>query len=245
LSILHQTALSIRSKIRQILPAQPCVLCGQMSHAGHWCPACLASLPYLNGPHCPVCALPNSMGDICGRCLQHPPAFDRTSAAFAYRFPIDRLIQAMKYADQLVLAHALGKQLAQRIAPESLPDCLLPMPLHPLKLRERGYNPALLLSQIVARIHRLRLLPNAVRRVRDTPAQSSLHGRERENNMKDAFAGTMDLRGLRVALVDDVMTTGASLNALARAVREAGAVSVDAWVVARTLPHRPARTDEF
>lgn len=245
MSILPRIDFSIRSKIRQLLPAQPCLLCGQISHAGHWCPACHASLPYLNGPHCPVCALPNSMGDICGRCLQHPPAFVRTSAAFAYRFPIDRLIQAMKYADQLVLTHALGALLAQRIAPESLPDCIIPMPLHPLKLRERGYNQALLLAQAVARVHRCRLLPTAVRRIRDTPAQSSLHGRERENNMKDAFAGAMDLRGLRVALVDDVMTTGASLNALARAVREAGAVSVDAWVVARTLPHRPARTAEF
>lgn len=245
MSILPRIDFSIRSKIRQLLPAQPCVLCGQMSHAGHWCPACHASLPYLKGPHCPVCALPNSLGDICGRCLQHPHAFDRTTAAFAYHFPVDRLIQAMKYADQLVLAHALGKQLAQCMAPESLPDCIIPMPLHPLKLRERGYNQALLLAQVVARAHALRLLPAAVRRIRDTPAQSSLHGHERENNMKDAFAGAMDLRGLRIALVDDVMTTGASLNALARAVREAGAASVEAWVVARTLPHRSAEATQF
>lgn len=245
MSILHQTALSIRSKIQQILPAQPCVLCGQMSHAGHWCPACLASLPYLHPPHCPACALPEPTGRLCGRCLQHPPAFDRTTAVFAYQFPLDRLIQAMKYADQLVLAHVFGQQLAQRVSSSTLPDCVIPMPLHPLKLRERGYNQALLLARVAARKHKLRLLPDAVQRVRNTPPQSSLHGDERENNMKNAFVCELDLRGRRVALVDDVMTTGASLNALALAVREAGAESAETWVVARTLPHRSSKTAPF
>jgi len=216
-----------------------------MSRTGHFCPACLANLPYLKGPRCPCCALPNSGNALCGKCLQHPPSFDRTSAAFAYQFPVNHLIQAMKYADQLVLAHALGSQLAQGITPEQHPDCVIPMPLHPLKLRERGYNQALLLAQVVARQHSIALLPTACHRIRNTPAQSALHWRERECNMKDAFVCDVDLAGRRIALVDDVMTTGASLNALAQAVRKAGAVGVEAWVVARTLPHRPQNAASF
>lgn len=246
MSILRQTGLSIRSKIGQLLPAQPCALCGIMSRTGHFCHACLASLPYLQGPRCPCCALPNrGGGDLCGNCLQHPPGFDRTSAVFAYQFPVNHLIQAMKYADQLVLAHALGSQLAQGITPEQRPDCVIPMPLHPLKLRERGYNQALLLAHVVARQHSISLLPTACHRVRDTPAQSALHWRERERNMKDAFVCDVDLTGKRVALIDDVMTTGASLNALAQAIRKAGAVWIEAWVVARTLPHRSQNAAPF
>ena len=202
-----------------------------------WCKACDAALPYLDAPHCPVCALPIPSGEVCGHCLKAPPLFARTTAAFAYSFPLDKLVQAMKYGEKLVLANALAEKLALRIDKSDLPDCIIPMPLHPAKLRERGFNQSQLLAATVGRRLNLILPPNACQRVRDTPPQSALPWKERKKNVRNAFRCDIDLAGKRVALVDDVLTTGASLSALAEAVQRRGASEIQTWVVARTLPH--------
>ena len=208
-----------------------------MSHDGLWCAACDRALPYLEAAHCPSCALPTPRSEVCGQCLKHPPLFPRTTAVFGYAFPLDKLIQAMKYGEQLALAHAFAEKLARRIDRTGLPDCIIPMPLYPAKLRKRGFNQSQLLAAGVARGLGLELLPHACRRIRDTPPQSALPWKERKKNMRDAFCCDADLTGRHVALVDDVLTTGASLNALAGAVQKRGADRVSAWVVARTLPH--------
>ena len=209
-----------------------------MSNDGLWCGACDAALPYHDAPHCPVCALPVPTGEVCGHCLKDPPLFTHTTAAFAYSFPLDKLIQALKYGEQLALATAFAEKLALRIDKNSLPDCLIPMPLHPAKLRERGFNQSQLLAAALARRLKLELLANACQRVRDTPPQSALPWKERRKNVRNAFRCDADLSGKRVALVDDVLTTGASLNALAAAVQKRGAREIQVWVVARTLPHK-------
>jgi len=201
-----------------------------------WCSACDRDLPYLDAPLCPVCALPTPAGEICGQCLKQPPLFTNTVAVFGYSFPLNKLIQAMKYGGQLALAHAFARKMAQDIGTDALPDCLIPMPLHPSKLRERGFNQSLLLAELIARDHDLKLLPDACKRVRDTPPQSALPWKERKKNVQNAFHCDIDLTGMNVALVDDVLTTGASLDALAAAVRQRGATGISAWVVARTLP---------
>lgn len=242
MSILHHAILNIGSKIEQLLPAQPCVLCGSMNRDGLWCAACDSTLPYLDAPCCPNCALPTPNGETCGQCLQAPPLFSRTTAVFDYRFPLDKLMQAMKYREQIPLAHAFAKKLVQRIDKADLPDCIIPMPLHPAKLRERGFNQSLLLAANIARELDIGLLRNACKRVRDTPSQSALPWKERKKNVQDAFCCEAGLTGKYVALVDDVMTTGASLEAFAEAAQKAGASRISAWVVARTLPHRPHRT---
>lgn len=237
MSILDGRFLNIRAGFKRILPAQPCVLCGSLSRDGLWCAACDAVLPYLDAAHCPVCALPTPSGEVCGHCLSQPPLFTRTTTVFAYAFPLDKLIQDMKYGEQLSLAHAFAKKLAQHIDNSDLPDYIIAMPLHPAKLRERGFNQSQLLAATVGRELKLKLLPNACQRVRDTPPQSALPWKARKKNMRNAFCCDMDLTGKRVALVDDVLTTGASLNALAEAVSRRGAIQISAWVVARTLPH--------
>ena len=221
-----------------MLPAQPCVLCGSMSREGLWCAACDAALPYLDAPHCPVCALPTPTGEMCGQCLTQPPLFTRTTAAFGYAFPLDKLIQAMKYSEQLSLAHAFAKKLVQRIDKNSLPDYLIPMPLHPAKLRQRGFNQSLLIAATLSRELNLKLLPDKCQRIRDTPPQSALPWKERNKNVRNAFRCDIDLTGKHIAMVDDVLTSGASLNALAEAILKKGARKVSAWVVARTLPHK-------
>jgi len=143
----------------------------------------------------------------------------------------------MKYHEQLALADTFADKLLQRINPDTLPDYVIPMPLHPAKLRERGFNQSLLLATKLARRHNLEILGNVCQRVRDTPPQSALPWKERKKNVRNAFRCDVDLTGMRVALVDDVLTTGASLNALAEAVQKQGASEISAWVVARTLPH--------
>lgn len=237
MSILRSHFLNICSKLERLLPAQPCVLCGTMSHDGLWCSACDAILPYLDQPHCPVCALPTPGGEVCGHCLAHPPAFSRTTAVFGYEFPLDKLIQNMKYGEQLALASAFASKISQQIGTTALPDYVIAMPLHPAKLRERGFNQSLLLASKIAREHKLKLLTDACRRVRDTPPQSTLPWKERKKNVRNAFVCDIDLTGKSVALVDDVLTTGASLNSLAEAVRLRGASEISAMVLARTLPH--------
>ncbi|MFA6901696.1 MAG: phosphoribosyltransferase family protein [Gallionellaceae bacterium] len=234
MSILHSIFLNICTKIVQMLPEQPCLLCGTSS-AEVWCPACDASLPALNSALCPVCALPTFAGDVCGSCLTHPPHFKSTIAVYAYAFPLDRLVLALKYGEKFHLAKQMGDRLAQRVRVR--PDCLVAMPLHPVRLRERGFNQSLQLARHIAQRLGLPLLATACQRVRNTPSQSTLPWKERGKNMRKAFSCSTEVAGKHVAVVDDVMTTGATLNELALALLNAGATEVSVWVVARTLPH--------
>ena len=230
--------MNIRTKLWQALPAQPCFLCGAASSEGVWCGACDADLPYLTLPHCPVCALPTLSGDTCGRCLKNQPYFNRTVAVFAYTYPLDKLIQALKFGEQLVVVNSLADQLAQRVDVKSnaAPDCIIPMPLHPARLRERGFNQSCELARRIGKKLGIPVLSDACQRVRDTPPQSTLRWKERSKNMRRAFTCSGSLVGKHVTVVDDVMTSGASLNELALALRHAGASEVSAWVIARTLP---------
>ena len=235
MSILADSFMNIRTKMWQLLPAQPCFLCGAMSRDGVWCSACNDALPYLSMPHCPVCALPTHDGATCGHCLQHPPHFDRTVAVFAYAFPLNKLVLALKHGQQLVLVNSLADKLAQRVTMR--PDCLIAMPLHPARMQGRGFNQSLELARRLARQMNIPLGLDACQRVRDTPPQTTLSGKERNKNMRGAFACAADLTDQHVAIVDDVMTSGASLNEVALTLRTAGVRAVSAWVVARTLPH--------
>ncbi len=237
LSILSTAIVNIGSRIGRLVPAQPCFLCGVMSNEGLCCEACLADLAQLDPQHCPVCALPTTGAEVCGRCLQYPPRFDLTAAAFGYCFPVSELIKALKFRESLILVNFLADALAQRIV--SLPDAVIAMPLHPLRIRERGFNQSQLLAQRIAKQLGLRLLSGVCHRVRDTTPQSSLPWKERDKNMRNAFSISTNkgIEGSHIAIVDDVMTTGASVNELAGALKLAGACKVSVWVVARTLPH--------
>jgi len=239
--ILSHHPLNIGATFGRLLPAQPCYLCGELTHDGLCCTACQADLPHHTAPCCTVCALPLPVTGVCGRCLAAPPAFAHTIAAFRYAFPLDHMIRALKFDECLILADFLADALAARI--DERADLLIPLPLHPARLRERGFNQSHLLATRLSRILHMPLLAQAATRVRDTLPQSSLPWRERGKNMQHAFAlaaGT-DVHGKHVAIVDDVMTTGASIEALARILKQAGAKKVSAWVVARTFPGRASQ----
>lgn len=181
-----------------------------------------------------MCALPIPDGEVCGACLSKPPAFDFTRAAYSYSFPVDVLIQAFKYQGNLALVPVLAAELLPK-ANHQL-DYIIPVPLSTARLRERGFNQALEIARIISKRSGVSLLANACSRIRDSPPQAGLPWKERAKNIRGAFTCNAELRGKKVALLDDVMTTGATLNELAKAVRKRGAIEISAWVVARTLP---------
>ena len=190
------------------------------------------------GLPCAQCALPSVSGRRCGACLKHPPPFEQTLAAFAYAFPVDRLLHRLKYAGALALADwaatAWLDRFAGAIVQVARPDVLLAIPLTATRQRERGFNQA---HEIARRIARALAIPTAahLERVRDTAAQATLPWSVRNTNLRDAFRCTNAVAGKSCALVDDVMTTGATVREAGRALRRAGAKSVSVWVIARTL----------
>lgn len=216
------------------MPPQPCLLCGSATLRQGWCEACHAALPCYSMPMCPVCALPTPNGEVCGHCLNQPPHFARTCAAYRYAFPIDKMIQALKFSGKFQLAQPLAQALAQHI--QHLPDCLIAMPLHKQRLRERGYNQSLLLAQQLGKHFHLPVLSTSCQRLRNTQTQSTLPWKERDKNLRNAFHCLPAVSGKHVAIVDDVMTSGSSVNELAKALLAAGAREVSVWVIARTLP---------
>jgi len=210
-----------------------CFLC-RGDADGLLCAACDADLPRLAGPRCPRCALASPAGEVCGRCLAQPPAYDATLAALAYEFPADVLVQALKFRGELALAPLLAALLTQRIAPGTRVDCILPVPLSAARLRSRGFNQAQEIARHVAAATGSRLEPRLAERSRDTAPQIDLPHAERSRNVRGAFRCARALEGAEVALVDDVMTTGATLDELAATLKRAGAARVVNWVVART-----------
>lgn len=222
-------------KIKRHLFPATCLLCGARSEKGSLCRGCLADLPYLPASRCPVCALPALSGNVCGACLSEPPEYHSTVAALSYSFPLDALIHALKYRANLALAVPLADLLAQAASPRLRPDYLVPMPLYPARLRERGFNQALEIAKRVSKLTGIALLPNACRRIRDTPPQASMPWKERARNIRGAFACDANLSGRRIAVIDDVMTTGATMNELAKVLRKQKAAEVECWAVARTL----------
>jgi ComF family protein len=177
--------------------------------------------------------LPLTTGTVCGSCLEHAPTFDAVSAAYAYAFPVDALVHAFKYGGNLSIAPILAEALAASTLPRV--DALIPAPLAAGRLRERGFNQAQELARLIGRRVDVPVLAHACRKVTDTAPQAALPWKERARNVRASFVCDADLTGLRVAIVDDVMTSGATVNELARNLKRAGAAHVSAWVVARTL----------
>ena len=219
-------------KLASILFGGSCFLCRGAAREV-LCGECEAELPWLDDAVCPRCALASPGGALCGRCLAEPPHFDATAAALWYRFPADVLVQGLKFRGELALAGFLASALSRKIAREKV-DCIVPVPLSPKRLAQRGYNQA---AEIARRLGRERLELELCRRTREGPPQVELPFAERQRNVRGAFAVARPLAGATVAVVDDVMTTGATLDEIARALKDAGAARVVNWIVARTPPH--------
>lgn len=211
---------------------QDCALCGGRTEGPLVCGPCVRDLPRLRAC-CVRCAVPLAHAGTCGECLRTPPAFDGATAAFEYRFPIDRLIHRFKFGGDLAIGHWLGEQLAARVRELATPDVIVAPPLAPRALRERGFNQAVELARPVGRALGVPVELAALRKVRETAPQRTLGRRSRQANLRGAYVCELDMRGARVAIVDDVITTGATVGNAAEAIRRAGAASVQAWAAAR------------
>lgn len=176
---------------------------------------------------------------LCGNCQRRPPPFDHCFAVFRYEDPLPALVAGMKFQGRLNLVRLLGQLLAEALANEMVtqdwaePDAIIPVPLHPRRLRQRGYNQALELARIVGRRISVPVEVACCERSRATQAQSELEERQRLINIRGAFAATGPLPP-HIAILDDVVTTGATVSELARTLRSSGCERVDVWALART-----------
>ena len=221
---------------QRVLPGL-CLLCGAEAAHANLCAGCRTDLPYLPQDRCPRCAAPSLDRAVCGACLHKPPRFDRALASCRYAYPVDRVVQAFKYAGQLAVAPLLADLLLREVRVDPLPDLVIPMPLSDERLRERGFNQALEIARPVAAALGVELRTEACLRVRHAPPQSVLAWEDRAKNIAGAFVCMEDLSGRSVAVVDDVLTTGATMNEITRVLRARGASQVTGWVAARTLEH--------
>ena len=237
--------------------AGACLVCRQtIPWRRDFCEACRRALPR-PGPACLRCGaeLPAAAGEqaVCGQCQRLQPRFHRTFALYRYAPPVDHLIQRLKYGGELHLSRVLGQQLAAALGraagarePLARADLIAPVPLHRSRLRRRGFNQALEIARPVARALDLPLDRRHLKRVLATRPQAQLPLKDRPRNVRRAFvAESRAFDGKRVALVDDVMTSGHTADAAARALRRAGAQTVVVWVVARAQGDAGRSRDAF
>lgn len=219
-----------------------CSLCDERCETGQSiCAACEAELPWLR-EHCSLCALPlPAAGLICGECLKRPPAFDQVTVPWRFAFPVDALISRFKYQAQWPLGRLLAEQLSHHLRhafDEGLPrpDALVPVPLARRRLRQRGFNQAQMLADWLSSALAIPVDATLLQRVQETQSQQALDAASRRKNLRLAFALTCEqpLTGRHLAIIDDVLTTGATAEALARLLKRAGAARVDVYCLART-----------
>ena len=221
-----------------LIAPRRCAFCIGVAPDRPFCDGCRDSLPW-NRSACPVCALPQKTGvaHVCASCATNAPQYDLAWSAFRYEAPIDQAIHGLKYHAQFRHARLLGAAMADALAQRALPlpDLLLPMPLHPHRLRQRGYNQALELARGITRLLKIDIDVGSARRTRATADQIGQRAAARRRNVKGVFAADASLQGIHLAIVDDVMTTGSTVDELARACRAAGAARIEVWTAARAV----------
>jgi ComF family protein len=201
------------------------------------CTACSKDLPW-NIKACPDCAMPTEEGVICANCLQsHRRPVQNAICAFRYEYPASLMIQHMKFHSRLDIAAFFGWQMVKHAFQQriSLPDCFIPVPLHPSRLAVRGFNQSLELARALTRVTWIPVEYRACTRTHNTMAQTDLSAQQRRRNIKGAFKidrGFL-LKYRHITIIDDVMTTGSTVNELARALSMAGVEQIDVWACAR------------
>ena len=231
---LTRTLLELVSTVFQ---AEYCQYCGiEVSQNQALCHHCDQQLPRIVNP-CQICAMPNpGSGEICANCLLNPPRWQSLFAAFQYRDQIRQFIMRLKYAEATWVARLLCNSAASPVDYESLkPEVLLPVPLHPDRLHERGYNQAAeIASQWSARFD-LPVDYAALKRVKPTESQSGLDARQRRKNLRQAFCYKPATLYRHVTIVDDVVTTGATIDEITKLLHQSGVEYVEVWALARTI----------
>ncbi len=220
-----------------------CLLCGQLLPPGfdpqEFCAECQASMPPLGRSHCSCCSQPfpaSSSQHLCATCLQRPPAFSIVHAACSYQERVKDAIHQLKYRNQVNLAEPLGKLLGKSLEVAEVsfkPDCIIPVPLHPGRLKKRGYNQALEISRPLARKMQCPIDTALLQRTLKTPPQQGLTAAERRSNLRNAFIVTTTTSARKILLVDDVMTTGETVRECSRVLMKNNIAEVQVAVIGR------------
>jgi len=235
--------INIFKKVHVFLLPYTCILCEALSDQElDLCQGCENDLPW-HRDACPQCAQPlgqtssSSLQSPCGQCLKNPPPFTQTIAAFRYEMPISQWVNQLKFYNQLLPSQLLGALLAKKIKAQSLqlPQCIIPVPLHKQRLIKRGYNQTHEIAKTVAHILQIPIDPHYCQRIRATAAQTEIPQRQRYSNIKNAFQAKSNKVYQHLAIVDDVVTTGATVSELAKTLLLNGVHRVDIWCSARTV----------
>jgi ComF family protein len=237
--------LSLIGAIQDLLFPPVCVVCGQrLAHSQPplFCDHCLGELAFINSPLCPCCGLAYNGGDdhLCGACLRQQYSFDRARSLLVYTPAVAPLILRLKFSGQLSALSSLGALTARSPSLDDLsePDWIIPVPLYRKRLRQRGYNQATLIAQACFPQWRHKIRHNLLTRPQPTRPQTQLTGRARRTNLAHAFAlvKEKDITGRDILLVDDVLTTGSTVNECAKTLRRGGARRIEIYTVARSWP---------
>ncbi|MDG5469702.1 ComF family protein [Deltaproteobacteria bacterium IMCC39524] len=220
-----------------------CLLCGQLLPPGfdpqEFCAECQASMPPLGRSHCSCCSQPfpaSSSQHLCATCLQRPAAFSTVHAACSYQERVKDAIHQLKYRNQVNLAEPLGKLLGKSLEVAEVgfkPECIIPVPLHPGRLKKRGYNQALEISRPLARKMQVPIDTTLLQRTLKTPPQQGLTAAERRSNLRNAFIVTTTPSARNILLVDDVMTTGETVRECSRVLMKNNIAEVQVAVIGR------------
>lgn len=229
--------MNLFNVLKNLLPAS-CLLCG-MASQNRCCLGCAADLPWLVHA-CHRCGYMLPMdAENCGECLKRSPPYDNTIALFRYEPPMDHVLLSVKFRRHLAYACMLGEMMSDKVGEyyrdSALPELVLPVPLHPQRLKVRGYNQALEIARPVAKQFKIPLsLQDCVRAV-ETKPQATVPAEERAQNIQKAFALVRKIQAKHVAIFDDVVTTGSTVAEITRVLKKSGVERVDVWCCARTL----------
>lgn len=213
-----------------------CFLCADRNDTPETiCPACQNDLVF-NSNACSACAKPETASELCADCLKYPKMFiDNTEALFRYQYPVNHLVQTMKFRQGTNIANYLGKVMGEIIFMESttVPDCIIPVPLHSFRLIQRGYNQSIELARPIAKQLGIYLDTHSCQRVLNTIPQTNLPAKKRRKNVRNAFSVTKKINYKHVLIIDDVITTGNTVNEVARVLHKAGVNKIDVLACAK------------
>ena len=231
-NVMPQTGAMLNALVPDRCPT--CHLRAAHANRG-FCADCQPLLPWII-IGCEICGVELYEVGVCGSCQTRPPYYDHAVIPFQYRAPVSAQIQTLKYHRQLRHAGSLAAMLCRRVwqDPHPAPDVLIPVPLHPRRLRQRGYNQALEIARFVGRELGVEVSHRLLARIKDTMPQVGLGERERRRNVKGAFQTTTTDLPAHIALIDDVVTSGSTINVAARALKDAGVSIVSVWAAARS-----------
>jgi ComF family protein len=215
-------------------PPRHCVFCG-ISAPDDICAGCASDLPLIT-QSCRHCGIPLPHENVCGDCLIAPPAFSRCIAALSYQPPISHLVGSFKYQGNFNHGRILSRLLIGRLQCEATQaiSALIPVPLHWRRRWQRGFNQSEIIADELSRALRLPMQTQWLRKARSGTPQQHLDAEARRRNLRDAFACDRDMTDMHLAVIDDVVTTGATANEIARILSDRGAASVQIWALART-----------